>query len=146
MVTDKEVETVTVVMMSGFAPKTAAAPDGRPLALRVSVQVLLFPLCEIEISPKMAVSPGATDAVVGGATPTVPGWAAMTVPIPASMAARRTEPTVAASRRANSGEWLRDDIGNRTSIGTVKSHGVTLDLGTRGRDDHPMSLVRAGPA
>jgi hypothetical protein len=108
VLTDTDVETAAFVMVSGFAPKTAVAPDGSPLALSVSVQGLLFPSCAIDTFPKTAVSPGATDTLVGDATVTVPGCAAMTVPIPASIATRRAEPTMAANRRATRGEGVRD--------------------------------------
>jgi hypothetical protein len=113
VVTDRVVDTFAVVMVSGFAPKTAAAPAGSPLALRVRVHALSFPFFSIDRFPKTAVAPGATDTLVGAATETAPGWAAMTVPIPASIATRAAEATVAASRRTTSGEGLRDDIRNR---------------------------------
>ena len=107
VVTDRDVETATLVIVSGFVPKTAVAPEGSPLALSVSVHGLLFPFWEIDTVPKTAVSPGATDTLVGDATVTVPGCAAMTVP-PASIATRRPDATIATSRRLTSGEPLRN--------------------------------------
>ena len=50
VVTDTNVETATFVMVSGFVPNTAVAPEGSPLALSVSVQGLLFPSWAIEVS------------------------------------------------------------------------------------------------
>jgi hypothetical protein len=134
VLTDREVDTAALVMIRGFDPKTAVAPEGSPLALSVRVQGSLFPFCEIETFPKTAVSPGATDTLVGDATVTVPGCAAMTVP--ASSATRRAEAIVATSRRETSGEELRGDIRNQTSMGTITR------LGQR---DDGTSLVRAGP-
>ena len=98
VVTDTDVETATFVMVSGFVPNTAVAPEGSPLALSVSVQGLLFPSWAIERFPKTAVSPGATETLVGAATVTVPGWAAMTVPIPASIATRTADASVTSRR------------------------------------------------
>jgi hypothetical protein len=144
VVTDRDVDTATVVMISGFEPKTTVAPDGRALAPRVSVQVLLFPLCETETFPKTAVPPGATDTLVGGATVTEPGCAAMTVPIPASIATRAADATVAASRRASSGERLRDDITNQSS--RRRSVGSRRDVDPASGSDDGTPLVRAGPA
>jgi len=51
VVTDSDDETAAVVIVSGFVPKTAVAPAGSPIALSVSVQELLFPLCEIDTAP-----------------------------------------------------------------------------------------------
>jgi hypothetical protein len=51
VVTDSDDETAAVVIVSGFVPKTAFAPEGSPIALSVSVQALLFPLCEIDTAP-----------------------------------------------------------------------------------------------
>ena len=134
VVTDRVDETSAVVIVNGFVPKTAAAPDGSPIALSVSVQELLLPVFEIDTFPKTAVSPGATDTLVGDATVTVPGCAAMTVP--ASSATRRADASVATSRRETSGEELRDDIRNQTSMGTI----------TRlGQSDDGTPPVRAGP-
>jgi hypothetical protein len=118
VVTDRDVETAAFVIVSGFAPKTAVAPEGSPLALSVSVQGLLFPSCAIERLPKTAVSPGATDTLVGDPTVTVPGCAAMAVPIPTSIATRRAEATTAANRWATGGEGVRNWlVGRRCSRG-----------------------------
>jgi hypothetical protein len=73
VVTDKVDETSVVVIVNGFVPKTAAAPDGSPIALSVSVQALLLPVFEIVTFPKTAVAPGATETLVGDATVTEPG-------------------------------------------------------------------------
>ena len=150
VVTDSDDETAVVVMVSGLVPKTAVAPEGSPIALSVSVQALLFPLCEIDTVPKTAVSPGATDTLVGDATVTVPGCAAMTVPIPASIPTRRTEASVVTSRRGTSGEGLRDDIRNQTSMGTITRNRAEATMARRrcvqGPPDVSTSAERKGYA
>ena len=144
--TDNDVETSPLVIVSGLVPKIAVAPDGRPLALSVSVQVVLFPFFVIARVPKTAVSPGATETLVGDPTVTVPGCEARTVPIPATIATRRAAASVAATRRTTRDEELGDDIRNQTSMGTLNrgAHPGRRSVGPP-RPSHVTGAWRAHP-